>query len=191
MFVEHFDGDWHPGRAAQQPVDDLQPALDPVSRVADFAERAGVALKRCRGHVVEHQRSIGQMSCRQGVFDGFFAVEHPVHRRVQVILIATGHRKQLAQGAGGGLGAQPARERQLGARIDHGRDQHRGHQIPSPRRARVDEFFDAQPPCAAQHRRDMPVRQAAGDLKRLGWIGRRWQALERPLQFLNFVLGPA
>lgn len=62
----------------------------------------------------------------------------------------------------GGGGAQPAPERQLGARIDHLHDQHRGHQIPVPRRGRVDEFLKAQLPCAAQHCRDMPMRQAAG-----------------------------
>src|SRR6188472_238602 len=41
-------------------------------------------------------------------------------------------------------------------------------------------------------RRDhMPVRQAAGDVKRLGKIPRRRQALERPRQLLHLVLGPA
>ena len=33
--------------------------------------------------------------------------------------IAAGHAKQLSQGAGGGFGAQPPRDRQLGAGIDH------------------------------------------------------------------------
>ena len=38
----------------------------------------------------------------------------------------------------------------------------------------------------------MPVRQAAGDLKGLGQIPpRRRQALERALQFVHLVLGPA
>ena len=37
----------------------------------------------------------------------------------------------------------------------------------------------------------MPVRQAAGDLKRLGQLQRRRLALERALQFLHLVLGPA
>ena len=41
------------------------------------------------------------------------------------------------------------------------------HQIPLPRRHRVEQFVDAQRPRGAQHRRDMPVRQAAGDLERL------------------------
>jgi hypothetical protein len=117
--LEHLDRDRDPGGRAQQPVDDLQPAFDPVTGVPDCPQWAGAALERRRGHVVEHQRAVDQMPGSQGVFDDLFALKHPVHGRVQVVLITAGHAKQLSQGAGGGFGAQPPRDRQLGAGIDH------------------------------------------------------------------------
>ncbi len=127
--LEHLDGDRDPGGGAQQPVDDLQPAFHPVSGVSDRPQRAGAALERRRGHVIEHQRAVDQMPRGKATFDGVLAGQRPVHGRIQIVLITTGHPQRLAQRAGGGFGAQPARERQLGAGADHLRDQHRGHQI--------------------------------------------------------------
>jgi len=131
------------------------------------------------------------MPCGQRVFDGLLALEHPVHRVIQVILIGTGHAQHRTQGAGGGLDAQPARHRQLGARLDHRRSQHGAHQVPVTRRGGVDQRGHAQLLGRAHHRGHMPVRQAAGDVKRPGQIARGWQALERALQFVHLVLGPA
>ena len=56
--VEHLDGHRRPGGGGQQSVDDLQPAFDPVAGVSDLAQRAGAALERRRGHVVEHQGAL-------------------------------------------------------------------------------------------------------------------------------------
>jgi hypothetical protein len=127
----------------------------------------------------------------QSVFDALLALEHPVHRVIQVILIGTGHAQHRTQGAGGGLGAQPARHRQLGARLDHRRGHHGAHQVPVPRRGGVDQGGHAQLGGGAHHRGHMPVRQAAGDVKRRGQITGGRQALERALQFVHLVLGPA
>ena len=188
--LEYLDGHRDAGGRAQQPVDDLQPAFHPVSGVPDRPQRAGAALKRRRGHVIEHQCAVDQMPCSQGVFDGVFALQYPVHRRIQVVLITAGDLQHLAQRAGGGLGAQPARDGQLGARADHLGHQHRGHQIAVARGRGIDEFGHAESLRAAQHRRDMPVRQAAGDLKGLGQIHRRGQALQRAFEDVHLVLGP-
>ena len=65
-----------------RPLDDLQPAFDPVAGVPDRAQRAGVALERRRGHVIKHQGAVGQMPGGQGVFDGVLTPQHPVHRRI-------------------------------------------------------------------------------------------------------------
>ena len=167
--LEHLDGHRYPGGRAQQPVDDLQPAFHPVAGVPDRPQRAGAALKRRRGHVIEHQRAVGQMPRGKGVFDAVFARQRPVHRRIQVVLITAGHPEQLAQRAGGGLGAQPPGDRQL-----------RAGPITWATSIAVTSRAAATGPgrsvrrsesaCGAQHRRDMPVRQAAGDLKRLGKI---------------------
>ncbi len=178
--VEHLDRYRYPGGATQQPVDDLRPAFDPVAGVPDLAQRAGVALKRRRGHVVEHQGAVGQMPCGQLGFDGVLALKHPVHRRIEVILITAGHAQHVTERAGRGLRTQPARHRQLGAWVDHLGHQHGGHQIPPPRGRRVDQLLHAECPRGAQHRGHVPVRQAAGDLERLGQLHRWRQSLKHP-----------
>ena len=63
--LEHLDGHRRPGGGAQQPVDDLQPALDPISGVPDRPQRAGAALEGGRGHVTEHQRPIRPSAVQQ------------------------------------------------------------------------------------------------------------------------------
>ena len=188
--VEHLDGHRYPGGGAQQPVDDLAPAFDPVAGVPDRPQRAGAALKRRRGHVIEHQRPIHQMPGGQGVFDAFLAGQRPVHRRIQVVLITARHAEDLTQRTGGGLGAQPPRGGQLGVWGDHRRDQHGHHQIPPPRRRRVDQLGQPQSLRCGQHGGHMPVRQAAGDLERLGQLQLRRQPFERPRQRIDLVLGP-
>ena len=190
--LEHLDGHRYAGGRAQQPVDDLQPAFDPVAGVPEASPPAGRrGLKRRRGHVIEHQRDVGQMPRGKGVFDAVFALKRPVHRRIQVVLITAGHPEHLAQRAGGGLATQPPGERQLRAGGNHLGHQHRGHQVAPPRRGRVNQFLDTEAACGAQHRRDMPVRQAAGDLERLGKIPRRRQPFQGPGQRFDLVLGPA
>jgi hypothetical protein len=89
--------------AGQQPVDDLQPAADPVFGVADGTQRAGPPLERGGGHVIEDQSRAGQVPGRERVLDLLLPGSEPVHRRVQVILITAAHAKHLAQGAGRGL----------------------------------------------------------------------------------------
>ena len=95
--LEHLDRDRYPGGRAQQPVDDLQPPFHPVSGVPDRPQRAGAALKRRRGHVIEHQRPLGQMPRGKGVFDGVFAGQRPVHRGIQVVLVTAAHTEHLPQ----------------------------------------------------------------------------------------------
>ena len=118
----------------QQAVDDLQPAPHPVLRVADGALRAGPALERGAGHVIQDQGAVGQVPGRRRVLDLLLPGLQPVHRRVQVILITRAQPEDLAQGTGGGLAAQPAGDGQLGVRPGHLRDRHRHHQVPVPGR---------------------------------------------------------
>jgi hypothetical protein len=128
---------------------------------------------------------------RERVLDAVLPGGEPVHRAVKVILVTARDSQHLAQRAGGGLPAQPAGDGQLGIRRDHLRDHHRGHQVPLPRRHRVDQLLQAQRPRRAQHRGDMPVRQAPGDLERaLCRRGRRGLALQHRRQGVDLGLGP-
>ena len=189
--LEYLDGDRDTVLAGQQPVDDLQPAADPVLGVADGAQRAGPPLKRGGGHVVEDQGPAGQVPRRERVLDLLLPGGEPVHRAVEVILVTARHAQHLAQGAGRGLSLQAAGDGQLGVRRDDLRDRHRGHQVPLPGGLRVDQLFQAQRPRRAQHRGDVPVRQAAGDLERaLHGGGRGGLALEHPGQGVDLGLGP-
>jgi hypothetical protein len=188
---EHLDGDGDAVLAGQQPVDDLEPAPHPVFGVADGAQRAGPALERGTGHVVEHQGAAGQVLRGQRVLDRVLPGGQVVHRRVQVILITRPQVQDLAQGAGRGLLPQPAGDRQLGVRRDHLRDRHRGHQVPAPGRHRVDQLVEPQLAGCAQDGGDVAVRQAAGDLERPVQVrGGRRLALQHPGQGLDLGVGP-
>ena len=129
-----LDGDRDALGGGQQAVDDLQPAPHPVLRVADGAQRAGPALERGAGHVIQDQGAAGQVPGRRRVLDLLLPGLQPVHRRVQVIFITRAQPEDLAQGTGGGLAAQPAGDGQLGVRPGHLRDRHRHHQVPVPGR---------------------------------------------------------
>jgi hypothetical protein len=188
---EHLDRDRDAVLTGQQPVDDLEPAADPVFGVADRAERAGAALERGGRDVIQHQGAAGQVPGGQRVLDRVLPVLQVVHRRVQVILITGPQPEDLAQGAGRGLAAQPAGDRQLGVRRDHLRHRHRGHQVPVPGRGRVDQLLQAQLAGRAQHRGDVAVRQAAADLERPVQVrGGRRLAFQHPGQRLDLGLGP-
>jgi hypothetical protein len=126
---------------------------------------------------------------RQRALDLLLPGSQPVHRRVQVIIIAAAQAQDLPQGAGSGLLAQPAGDRQLGIRLYHLRHRHGCDQVPVPGRLRVDQFLQPQLTQRSQHCGDVPVRQAAADLERaLQPCGR--QALQRPRQRLDLGLGP-
>jgi hypothetical protein len=188
--VEHLDRHRDAVVRAQQPVDDLPPAAHPVPGVADLAERAGAALECRRGHVVEDQGVLGQVPGRERGLDPVLAVEHPVHRGVQVVCVAARDAQHRAQRAGGGLGAQRAGDRQLRGRVDHLCDQHGQHQIPLPGPRRVDQLRNAEPVRGAQHRGDVAVRQAAGDLERGGQVHPGRQPLQHPGQRVDLVCRP-
>ena len=66
---EDLDGDRDAVPAGQEPVDDLQPALHPVFGVADGAQRAGPALERGGGDVIQHQGAAAQVPGGQRALD--------------------------------------------------------------------------------------------------------------------------
>jgi hypothetical protein len=172
------------------PVDDLQPAAHPVAGVADLARRAGAALERGGRDIVEHQRALAQVPGGQRVLDARLAGQQPVHRGVQVVLVAGFQAEQRAQRAGRGLGAQPAGGGELGGSVDDRRGDHRGDQVPLPGGDRADQLLHSQRAKGAEHRGHVPVRQAAADLERAAQAGGRRLALQHRRQRLHLGLGP-
>src|SRR6266704_2910792 len=84
-------------RGRLQIVYGQQPAPHPVLGVADRAQRAGPALERGTGHVIQHQGAAGQVPGGQRVLDLLLPLLQVVHRRVQVILITRPQPEDLAQ----------------------------------------------------------------------------------------------
>ena len=162
-----------PDGMPQQPVDDLQ-RPSPVSGCRSL-QRAGAALKRRRGHVIEHQRPLGQMPRGKGVFDGVFAASAGPSRH-------TG-RPRHSHPRRAPAPVSWSRSRRGPARWPAGRGRSLGHRRCShqiaERRASASMSSTMPSGVRCRRRRDVPVRQAAVDLKRLGQILSPSQAFQR------------
>ena len=84
---EHLDRDRPARLVAQQPVDDLRRAALAVTRVAQLRQRARAPLEIRGGHVVEHQLPILEVAAGEAILDPLLALQQPVHRRVQIVLV--------------------------------------------------------------------------------------------------------
>ena len=190
---EHLDRDRDALRGGQQPVDDLQPAADPVLGVPDGAQRAGPALERgartrhtapgCRrpgAGPPAHPRSC---SCRAA---------QPVHRA------RTGHPRRSRPRRAPRRASwrrSPSRSPRAMASLESGPITCATAIAVTRSRCRdgAGSISSSRPSsrARAQHRGDMPVRQAAGDLEcplqrpRPGRL-----ALQHPGQGVDLGLGP-
>ena len=120
----------HRHRAAapvgEQPVIDLQLAALAIAVVAELGERTLRALEVARGQVVERQCARAQVARRELLLDAALTCEQPVHRRVQIVLVAVHDAKVLGQRRG----VPPARGRELGVRGEHPCGHHGAHALP-------------------------------------------------------------
>ena len=108
----------------------------------------------------------GQVPGRERVLDRLLPGRQPVHRLVQVILIAAARAEDLAQRAGSGGVRRPRAMASLEPGAITCATASRGHQVPVPGRRGVDQLVQAQLARRAQDGGDVAVRQAAGDLER-------------------------
>ena len=90
-------------------------------------------------HVVEHQRAVFQMPFGQFLLDLGLAFPQPVHRRVEGLGISLLHFEQLGQDARARFLVEPPSRRELGARVQDPRDDHRDYPIAFFGRFRGDE----------------------------------------------------
>jgi len=124
--------DRHPNRAAapigEQPVVHLQLALFAVAIVPELGQRAGDSLEVARAQVVEHQTPLAEMTRGELLFDCPLALQQPVHRRVEVVLVGIGNVELFGQRRG----VPPAGGGELGVWGDDTSGHHRAHQITLP-----------------------------------------------------------
>ena len=124
--------DRHPHRAAapigEQPVVNLQLALFAVAIVPELGQRAGDSLEVARAQVVEHQTPLAEMTRGELLFDCPLALQQPVHRRVEVVLVGIGNVELFGQRRG----VPPAGGGELGVWGDDTSGHHRAHQITLP-----------------------------------------------------------
>ena len=142
------------------------------------------ALEVQRGQVIQRQRAIAQVLSGQRRFEAFLACHQPVHGLVEVVLAAALQAQTDAQTGGGGLDVQASRRGQLRLRPQNAGHHHRTDQLALRARPRRQQPIQLQPAEGAQHRRDVAVRQRAGDLEQR--LGRHQRlALEHPPQGLD------
>ena len=109
-----------PSGGAEQAIDDLQRARLAVAAVAALGERAAAALHVARGHVVEHQRAVREMALGQRRLDGGLALQQPVERGVELVLVDLAETEQRRRGwrrRSPGESARAAASLEAGSRI--------------------------------------------------------------------------
>jgi hypothetical protein len=163
--------------------DDREPGLA-VAIVPEAGQRAGLALVVTAGDVVEHQRPVSQVSLGQLLLDRRLALQQPVHRVVELILVGIGDVQLLGQS-----GVMPVSGvGQFGAGKHQSFDDHGDNQIAPPGRLGGDDLIEAELTDHLQDGLDMPVRQRASDLEGFGG-GNERLALERAFDDLDKVIG--
>ena len=105
-------------RIGEQTADDLRVAATLIARVAEAGQRAMVPLKVSRGHIVEHQATIGKVTLGERLLDALLSREQPIHGLVQIICRSRGQLERLGQRTGGGFLIQAAGRGQLGTWIE-------------------------------------------------------------------------
>jgi hypothetical protein len=100
---------------------------------------------------------------RQLLLDLVLARQQPVHRRVQIVLVGSGH----AEVRGQRRGVPPARRGQLRMRRHDACSYHRQHPVALGRSLGGDQLSQAQAPHGSGHRLHMAMRARGGDLEGL------------------------
>jgi hypothetical protein len=126
------------------------------------------------------------VAAREPILDRRLAIEQPVHRAVEVVLVCALDRQLRAQ-----RGARErARHLKLRAGREHPLADHRQHEVAFPRWRPVDQPRQLQPPGHREHRRDVARRHRALDLKRLTLLDvalAAQKAADQPDQLLRQV----
>ena len=188
--VEHLDGDRAAVGGAEQAVDDLQRALPAVAAVATLGQRAAAAFHVARRDVVEHQRAVGEMALGQRGLDGGLALQQPVQRGVEFVLVDLAEAEHFAEARGGGGGRQRTGGGELGGGIEDPADQQGEDEIAAAIAVGAEDTVEADLAGGAERGGDVAVRQAAGDGEGVALGGDDGAALEHAAQAFDVGRGP-
>src|SRR5438874_13576785 len=105
-------------RGAEQAIDDLPFAAFAVTAVAELGKRAAAAFQVARRHVVEHQRTAGEMAFGKGRLDCWLAYRQPVECAIELVLVDHPESELLAEAGGRGVRRQRAGGGKFGTGIE-------------------------------------------------------------------------
>ncbi|SAL07668.1 hypothetical protein AWB78_08681 [Caballeronia calidae] len=98
--LKHRNGNRHTARIGKQSIVDLQLAALAVTVVPEGGQLTGAALEVARSQVIQHDAAGLQVTLRELALDRILALEQPVHRGIQRLLITGVQFKQLRHGGG-------------------------------------------------------------------------------------------
>ncbi len=96
----HLEHDRTPLDIGQHAVDDDRFAALTVAVVTTLHQGTGMSLVVAAGHVVEHLRSLAQVARREFFLNARLALDQPIHRPIQLILVGITQCQLLGQGGG-------------------------------------------------------------------------------------------
>ena len=126
---------------------DLQRAGPAITAVAELGERACRALEPARRQIEQHQPASLQVPLGEALLDRTLALDQPVHRLVQIVLVRVRHTQIVGQcGIGPGL----QHPELAGFRRDDPPGDHGDDEIALDRRLRVDQLVEPKSPIAVR-----------------------------------------
>jgi len=158
--LEHLHRHRAPFPIRQEPKDDLQLVALAIARVAQPRQRTTPAFEVGRRDVVQGEGPLCQVTPRQLLLDPALAGHQPVHRLVQILLVLVrgAQPQNLPQGAVGRLGIQLPGRRELRARIENARNDHRHGPVPLRAPLGSEDLLEPDTAQTSQDRRDVTVR---------------------------------
>ena len=157
--------------------------------MSQLCQRTTTPLEIRRGHIVEHQRTAGEVPFGQTVFDAALTREQPVHSVVQIIRWGRFHLQRFGKTAGRRLWTQSSSCSQFGLGIQNPGCNHGDTQVPIRRARCIEQLRQSQFADRADDRGHMTVRQRADNVEIVA-IGGEGFALEHPPQGLDLSRRP-
>ena len=153
-------------------------------------ERAAASFHVARRDVVEHQRAVAEIALGERRLDGRLALQQPVQRGVEFVLVDVAEAKHLAEAGGGGGGRQRPRGGEFCCRVEDASDQQGEHEIAAAIAVGAEDAVETDLAGGAECGSDMAVRQATDDGEGVAFGGDDGAALEHAAQPFDVRGGP-